>query len=109
MSKNKKKYQVYSKDGQHEYDIHVKTTEKGEKLSLHLSNGDQWYEDTKGTKQLTMLDTGDGIVFNKDLTSIGYDTLTHLRLLIGLERELDENPCNKEKYKLINGKTAIKL
>lgn len=107
--KNKSKYQVFAKDGQHEYDITVKETKDGKKFSLRLSNGDQWQDHAKGQLELTMLDTGDDIVFNPPLETIDYAMLTNVRLLMGLERKLDDNKLNREKYKLVGGKKVIKL
>lgn len=109
MKKNKEKYKVFAKDGQHEYDIVVKNCKKGKKFSIFLSNGEQWHDSAKGKLELTMLDTGEGVIFTPSLGEIGYDQLTNVRLLMGLERKLDSNPMNREKYKAIHGKTVIKL
>jgi hypothetical protein len=109
MKKNKRKYQVFAKDGQHEYTIKVKDTKKGKEFKLFLSKGDQWHESAKGKLELTMLDTGSGVIFTPSLGEIPYEQLTNARLLMGLERKTDTNPLNREKFKAIHGKTVIKL
>lgn len=108
--KNKTKYAVMSPDGLHEYDIKVNINEEGIKtFRIFLSDAEQWVESARGELQLTMADHGDGIIFEPELKDIDYSMLTCVRLLMGIERELDENPKNKEKYKIIKLSKAIKL
>ena len=105
-----KEYMVLAEDGQHEYNITVKETKKGKKFTLSLSNGEQWNSHAKGVKEITMLDTGDGVIFTPALENIDYSQLLYVRLLVTLENKLDSNPINKEKYILVReGKKNIKI
>ena len=104
-----RKFMVLDTDGKHEYDIIVDETDKGSLFSIYLSNGSQWNEHAKGELSMTMLDTGNGVVFTPSLSELDYSQLNYVRLLTGLELELDSNPKNKEKYNLIEVKEIIKL
>ena len=109
-NKKTKNYMVMAEDGQHEYNIKVKETDKGKKFTLFLSNGDQWANHAKGLKEITMLDTGDEVIFTPALEKLDYCQLLYVRLLVTLENKLDSNPRNREKYILIReGKKNIKI
>jgi len=104
-----RKFMVIAVDGQYEYDINVDETDKGTLFSLSLSSGEQWSEQAKGELSMTMLNTGDGVIFSPPLNNLDYSQLNYVRLLTGLDVELSTNPLNKEKYSLIEVKEIIKL
>ena len=104
-----RKFMVLDSDGKHEYDIIVDETDKGSLFSIYLSNGSQWNEHAKGELSMTMLNTGDGVIFSPPLNNLDYSQLNYVRLLTGLDVELSTNPLNKEKYSLIEVKEIIKL
>jgi len=111
MSK-KKNYIVLDHEGVHEYDIIVKKSKKGTRFSIFASNGSDWTEHTKGELFLSMLDTGDGIEFDRDITKIEYDVVFCVRFLLNFELHLDTNPLEHKKYKIIDvskGKKVTKL
>ncbi len=57
-------------NGRHEYDIHVKQTDKGTKYSLVRSMAGHWSDNVKGQKCVSILDTGDDIILSKNVTNI---------------------------------------
>ncbi len=104
-----KKFIVIDVDGEYEYDIIVDETDEGTLFSLYLSNGNQWNEHAKGMFCISMLDTGNGVKFNPELSEMDYSQLNYIRLLTNLEVELDNNPRTKDKYSVIEIKDVIKL
>ena len=104
-----KKYIILSKDGLHEYDLTVEDTKKGEKFSLFTSNGEQWNEPHKGKLLLSMTNDGDGIKFDRKLKVLDYAQLLYIRILVNFEHQNDRNPKNREKYRVIENKTVIKM
>lgn len=107
--KNKKTYQVVDTVGNHEYNIEVKQTKKGKRFKLFLSNGEQWTSHSRGQLEMTMLDTGNGVEFEGISNVMDYCQTTYIRLLLGLERFLDDNPRNQDPYTIINKKTLVEL
>lgn len=108
MSK-RKRYMVIAKDGVHEYDLFVEPVKHGNKFSLHLSEGDQWVEKAKGELVLSMTNTGSGVKFDRSLKNVDYAMLLYIRILISFEHQTDENPLNREKYRIIEDKAVIKV
>ncbi len=103
----KTKYKILSQDCLHEYDVVVKEEDGSIKYSLSLSDGDQWSEHSKGKHQLSMVNDGNGVIFDKELKTLKYDELTSLRILINLDQALNTNSLNREKYKVL--KTIAKI
>jgi hypothetical protein len=102
-----KKYMVIAKDGVHEYDLLVEPVKRGNKFSLLLSGGEQWI--AKGELVLSMTNTGSGVKFDRSLKKIDYAMLLYIRILVSFEHQTDENPLNREKYRIIEDKAVIKV
>ncbi len=108
MSK-KKKFKVLAQDGVHEYDLIVKKGKNKTKTSIHLSNGNQWNEHAKGQHELTMVNDGDGVTFDRDLKTLNYGELACLRILLNFENQTDPNPINREKYTVVKKKVIAEV
>jgi len=104
-----KTYMVFDQENLHEYNIVVEDTDEGTKLSLFLSDGEQWNSDARGQLELSMVDNGNGVKFSKKLKNLDYSDVIYVRLLLGLEQHLDGNPKNREKYKIVESKTIVEL
>ncbi len=70
-------------NGRHEYDIHVKDTDRGTKYSLIRSQAGHWSDSVKGKTVVAILDNGDDMTFSKHITKhLGYDTAAELFILM---------------------------
>jgi|694.fasta_scaffold92874_9 hypothetical protein len=70
-------------NGRHEYDIHVKKTDKGIKYSLIRSQAGHWSDSVKGETVVAILDDGNDITLSKHITKqLGYDTAAELFILM---------------------------
>lgn len=70
-------------NGRHEYDIHVKDTDRGTKYSLIRSQAGHWSDSAKGQTVVAILDDGDDMTLSKHVTrELGYDTASELFILM---------------------------
>ena len=106
---NKQTYMVINHEGEHEYDIVKKLTDKGHKISVYRSNDKIWLSHARGEKIMSITDDGNGIKFDTKIKELDYAELVVLRLLINFEHQTDANPANREKYRIIEDKTLIEL
>ena len=105
----KKEYMVMSKDGQHEYNIVVEDTDKGEKFSIFTSHGEQWNSHARGVLQLAMTNDGNGCTFDRKLKKMDYSELLYVRLLVNFEHQTDKHELNREKYRIVEMKDILEL
>lgn len=104
----KKTYMVIDHEGKHEYNIVVNKTKKDNtKYSIYRSQSESWHE--PGEFIMSITSTDDGIKFGTNITSLGWDNLECLRLLINFDREIDDNPMNKIKHKIIEDKVLFEI
>jgi hypothetical protein len=108
MKDSTNKYLVLNSEGEHEYTIHVKTINKGEKFTLYRSNNNVWSSDARGEKIFSMTNTGDGVIFNQKIKTLDYAQLVELRILLGFENALDSE-INHDNFKIIPVKNTINL
>ncbi len=96
---------------QHEYDIIVKETDLGTKLTLKYAKNKIWLERLRGKKIISILDTGDGVIIEGcSNENFGYDDLFCLRLLLNFHTHLSKNEIDKIPTKILKkGKKITKL
>jgi len=103
-----KTYMVIDHEGEHEYNIVVKKTKKDNtKYSIYRSKSANWHQ--PGEFIMSITSTDDGIKFNTPIKSLAWDDLECLRLLINFDREIDDNPMNKIKHKIIEDKVLFEI
>ena len=105
--KDKQIYMVLNHEGVHEYDIVKELTDKGEEITLFRSNNSTWNEQAKGEKILSLVNDGNEIKFDRKFKSLDYAELFELRLLLNFEQQTDDNPHNREKYRVVEDKTLF--
>jgi hypothetical protein len=68
----------------HEYNIIEEVVNKGVKYSLMRSYAEHWNEDYKGTKACSILNTGDGFIFSKniDCKNLDYALAAEIHILM---------------------------
>jgi len=78
----------------HDYDVTIETTDKGENITLYRSNGGDWADDCRGEKILSLLDTGNGIIFPKTIYSkeVDYNQLAELFVVLSVINKTDRAP-----------------
>jgi hypothetical protein len=103
---DKQTYMVMDPEGLHDYTIVKEEVATGYKLSLYSSSGHQWSEHARNKCLLTMTDDGYGYVF-KPFKKLDYAELSELRILLDFEKAMDDNPKNREKYRIIEDKTLF--
>ncbi len=104
-----RKFMVFDQENAHEYNVVVAETDKGVEYSLFTSEGEQWNDHAKGELVLSMVDNGNGVNFSKKLKKMDYTDVFAVRLLLNLERFLDNNLKNQEKMKIIEEKIFVEL
>lgn len=104
-----KNYLVLNQEGQHEYDLKVVETEKETSFELYRSSGEQWTEHIRGTLAMSMFNDGNCVGFNKDFKNLDFAQLTEMRILINFENMTDENPLNREKFRVIEDNAILEL
>jgi hypothetical protein len=93
-----RKFRVYDTlngDGEtHDYDVSIEDTDKGQKNTLYRSNGGDWASDCRGEELFSLLDTGNGIIFPKNIFSkdVDYHTLAELFVLLSVINKTDRSP-----------------
>jgi hypothetical protein len=105
----RKEYLVLDKEGVHEYTIVVEDTDKGEKFSILTSNGEQWSSHARNELQLSFINDGNGIKFDRKLKSLDYSELCCLRLLIKFENIMNGNDLNIDNFRVVEMKTLLEL
>jgi hypothetical protein len=71
----KKIYLVFNVVGNHEYTITKKNSAKGEVTTLFRSLSSDWTEAVRGEKVLKMIDSGNGVTFDREMQSLDYSEL----------------------------------
>lgn len=103
-----RKFLVISQDGKHEYNITVTPINSfARKYEMFTSNSDIWAEDYKNRLLLEMTDTGDGILFDRDIKDIGYDTATFVRILMTFDSKTFS--ITEDKFKIIEENSIIEI
>lgn len=105
----KEKYLVLNKQNEHEYTIICEESERKTEISLFSSKADIWNDHAKNELQLSLVDNGDEVIFDRELKTLDYANLFSLRLLLNFKTSIDENKNNREKCKIIKKKNLIKL
>lgn len=108
MKDSVNKYLVINTDGEHEYTIHVKTTNKGVKYTLFRSENKCWTSTARGEKLLSITNTGNELIFDRKFKSLDYAELAELRLLLRFENRMDVKD-NWDEYKIIPVKNVVKI
>ena len=86
-------YDTFEDTEIHDYDVIVELTDEGEEFSLYRSNGGNWAEENAGEKIISLLDTGNGIVFpGRDAEQMDYAEFAELFVLLSV--------MNKTNYSL---------
>lgn len=104
---DKQKYMVFNHKDEHEYNILKEITDDGEKITLFRSNSSTWTDHSKGEKIMSLIDDGNAIKFDRKFKSLEYHELFELRLLLNFQNQTDDNPHNREKYRVIENKTLF--
>jgi len=94
-----RKFRVYNtfdqKNSQiHDYDVTIETTDKGEKITLYRNNGGDWADDCKGEEIFSLLDTGNGVIFPKNIYSkeVIYSNVAKLFVVLSVINKTDRAP-----------------
>lgn len=103
------KYKVISPDGDYEYDVIVKDSKKGRKISLYYSDNDYWVDGIRGELFMTLMDTGNNVKISHSKKKLEYDEAFGLRFLLDFHRQIDTNPANRLMYKVTKDKKTIKV
>ena len=88
-------YNTYDGDGDiHDYDVTIEDTDKGDKYTLFRSNGGDWADDCRGEKILSLVDTGNGVIFPKNIYTkdVDYHNLAELFVLLSVINKTDRSP-----------------
>lgn len=85
----------------HEYDLIVKETKKGTKFTLYYSDSAEWTESIRGTKIMSLTDTGNEIILSNKMKILEYDVAFELRLLLNTISVLSTNSVERMKCKLV--------
>lgn len=108
MKDSVNKYLVINTDGEHEYTIHVKTTNKGVKYTLFRSENKCWTSTARGKKLLSITNTGNEIILDREIKVMDYEQLAELRLLLRFENKIDTK-MNWDEYKILPEENVIKI
>jgi hypothetical protein len=107
---NKKEYMVITSDGVYDYDVIVEDIEgKGTKYSIHMSHGEQYQNHAKGELVISMLDTGDDIVFSKPIKKLDYAESLCLRILLSIEHDTSIGSMTPLKYRVVENKQVLEV
>jgi len=107
---NCKEYLVITSDGLHDYNVVVEDIEdKGTKYSIHMSQGEQYNPHAKGELVMSMLDTGNDIVFSKPIKKMDYAESLCLRILLSIEHDISIAGMTPMKYRIIENKEILEL
>ena len=107
---NKKEYLVITSKGEHDYNVIVEDIEgKGTKYSIHMSHGEQYQSHAKGELVISMLDTGNEIVFSKPIKKLDYAESLCLRILLSVEHDTSIGGMTPMKYRIIENKQVLEV
>ena len=82
----------------HEYTICVDVTDEGQVVTLNRSYDDVWSEDRRGEQVLSLIDTGDYVIYPKQTFSaklsgqVGYDLHAELFILLSFMNKSERMP-----------------
>jgi hypothetical protein len=76
----------------HDYSIEVEVTTEGLLFKLIRSNDSNWADDFKGTECLSILNTGDGLVFNEIKRELDYAASAELYILLRFINKYEDQP-----------------
>lgn len=96
-----KKFLVLNPEGEHEYTIVVKETFSGTQYSMKTSNNSMWSDHARNRVELSMLDTGNDIQFDRNLDILDYQIAYCLKILLNFNVLVDSNPHNRVKSKIV--------
>lgn len=94
-------YKVLDKNGLYEYNLQVINDGDVTTFTLYTNDGEQWTNSNKNVPQLTMVDDGDEIKFNKNIKKMDYCTLLYLRIIINFAQETSSNVLNRAKHQVV--------
>ena len=96
--KNMRKFRVYDTfngDGEvYDYDVTIEDTDKGDKYTLFRSNGGNWSDDCRREEIFSLLDTGNGVIFPKNIYTkeVNYSQLAELFVVLSVINKKDRTP-----------------
>jgi hypothetical protein len=76
----------------HDYSIKMKATPRGIIYKLVRSHDSNWADDYKGTKCLSILNTGDGLIFSKIDRELDYAAAAELYILLKFISKQESQP-----------------
>jgi hypothetical protein len=88
-------YDTFNGGGEtHDYDVTIEDTDKGDKYTLFRSNCGNWSDECKGEEIFSLLDTGNGVIFPKNIFSkdVDYHNLAELFVLLSVINKTDYTP-----------------
>jgi hypothetical protein len=88
-------YDTFNGGGEvYDYDVTIEDTDKGDKYTLYRSNGGNWSDHCKGEEIFFLLDTGNGVIFPKNIFSkdVDYHNLAELFVLLSVINKTDRSP-----------------
>lgn len=106
---DKQIYMVMNHEGEHEFNIVKKITDKGEEITIYRSSSKVWLPNVRGEKIMSITNDGNSIKFENKIKELDYGDLVVLRLLINFEHQTDANSMNREKYRIIENKPIIEI
>lgn len=101
VSFNEEKYMVLDHEGNHEYDLVVTNhndLDGVRTISLYHSMGEQWTSHVRGDLVLSMIDTGNGVKFDRKLKKLDYSQFLYLRIILNFEHRTTSNLLDREDY-----------
>ena len=104
-----RKYDIFSKDNEHEYVVTVEKAKTGTTYSLYASDSDIWTSLVRGKMLLQLRNTGNGITFKSPIKkTLDYPDTDHLRILLHIE-EVDSQEKYRPRFWTMSRKMRIKL
>ena len=88
-------YDTFNGGGEvHDYDVTIEDTDEGEKITLFRSNEGIWADDCRGEEIFSLLDTGNGVIFPKNIYTkdVDYHNLAELFVLLSVINKTDRSP-----------------
>lgn len=78
----------------HDYDVTMEIINKGEKYTLYRSNEGDWSDDCRGEEILSLVDTGNGVIFPKNIYTkeVDYACFAELFVLLSVMNKTDSTP-----------------
>jgi len=104
----KKIYLVFNVEGNHEFTIITKSTQKGEVTTLFRSLSSEWAEHARGEKVLKMTDNGNGVTFNREMQDLDYSEFAELQILLRFNQKID-SASSDETWRIIESKHFFEI